>query len=362
MEQKTPLYDRHAALGGKIVPFAGWLLPVQYPAGVIAEHTAVRQNVGLFDVSHMGEVTLSGADALKNLNHILTNDFTNLEIGRVRYSVMCYDDGGCVDDLIVYRIAETAYLIVVNASNREKDVAWIRAHLSGDVTFTDISDDVALLALQGPFAKQTLAKLTDGDSLPTRYYSFRRDLLLAGYPCMISQTGYTGEFGYEIFLSNAEAPLVFDKLLEAGEEFGILPCGLGARDTLRLEAAMPLYGHEMDETIDPLEAGLSFAVKLDKPDFIGKAAILAKGAPARTRVGLRMTGRGIAREHQDVYRGGSLIGHTTSGTFCPHLGYAAAMALLDASQAETAALVEVDVRGRRIEAEIVPLPFYKRAK
>ena len=248
MALKTPLYDQHVALEGKIVEFAGYLLPVQYPTGVITEHMAVREKVGLFDVSHMGEVIISGKDALKNLNYILTNDFTNLAIGRVRYSVMCYEDGGCVDDLIVYRMDEEKYLIVVNASNRHKDVEWMKAHLSGDVEFKDASDEYGQVALQGPLSKDVLSRFTE---VPEKYYSFIETKIL-DYPCIVSQTGYTGEYGFEIYASNEAIVEIWKALLE---DERVIPCGLGARDTLRLEASMPLYGHEMDETISPLETG-----------------------------------------------------------------------------------------------------------
>lgn len=358
MEQKTPLYDCHVAQEGKIVPFAGYLLPVQYPTGVIAEHMAVRTKCGLFDVSHMGEVIYEGPDALANINKILTNDYTKMDIGRVRYSLMCYEDGGVVDDLLVYKMREDKYLIVVNASNHHKDVAWMQDHLFGDVRFTDISDSVAQIALQGPAADAIIAKLTQ--DIPQKYYSFIDNVDIGGITALISQTGYTGEKGYEIYVAATDAPQMWQKLLAAGKDEGLIPCGLGARDTLRLEAAMPLYGHEMDENVSPLEAGLNFAVKLDK-EFIGRDALLAAGEPKRQRVGLKVLGRGIVREHQDVYYQGQLIGHSTSGTHCPYLGGAYAMALVAANSVNIGDKVEVDVRGRRIEAEVVPLPFYKRA-
>lgn len=358
MEQKTPLYDCHVAQEGKIVPFAGYLLPVQYPTGVIAEHMAVRTKCGLFDVSHMGEVIYEGPDALANINKILTNDYTKMDIGRVRYSLMCYEDGGVVDDLLVYKMREDKYLIVVNASNHHKDVAWMQDHLFGNVRFTDISDSVAQIALQGPAADAIIAKLTQ--DIPQKYYSFIDNVDIGGITALISQTGYTGEKGYEIYVAAADAPQMWQKLLAAGKDEGLIPCGLGARDTLRLEAAMPLYGHEMDENVSPLEAGLNFAVKLDK-EFIGRDALLAAGEPKRQRVGLKVLGRGIVREHQDVYYQGQLIGHSTSGTHCPYLGGAYAMALVAANSVNIGDKVEVDVRGRRIEAEVVPLPFYKRA-
>lgn len=360
MERKTPLYDVHVAEGGKIVPFAGYLLPVQYGSGVIKEHMAVREQAGLFDVSHMGEVLFTGPTALDTLNHLLTNDYSNMPINKVRYGVMCNAEGGTIDDLVVYKFGEESYLVVVNAANREKDFAHMSQNLLPGTKAEDISDTVAQLALQGPKAPAILKKLLPEDQIPKGYYTALPNVEIQGMKCMISRTGYTGELGYEIYTSNEDAPKLWKVLREAGEEFGLIPCGLGARDTLRLEAAMPLYGHEMDETVTPLEAGLDFGVKLNKEEFIGKDALVAAGAPKRVRVGLEVTSRGIVREHQDVYLGEEKIGHTTSGTHCPYLGKAIAMALIDANHAAEGTLLEVDVRGRRVTTKIVPLPFYKR--
>ena len=361
MELKTALYDCHVAAGGKIVPFAGYLLPVQYPSGVVAEHMAVRQQAGLFDVSHMGEVVFKGPDAFANIQHLLTNDFTSLTDGGVRYSPMCYDNGGVVDDLLVYRKAADEYFVVVNASNRHKDVAWIQEHLFGDVQFSDISDDLSELALQGPNSEAILQKLTH-DSLPEGYYTFVPQITVAGVSCLVSRTGYTGEDGFELYCQNSDAVTLWNALLEAGMDLGLIPCGLGARDTLRLEAGMPLYGHEMDENIMPRETGLGLFVKLTKDDFIGKQAMVDLGDPQRCRVGLEITGKGIAREHCKVYRGEEEIGWVTSGTHCPYLGKAVAMAIIPKEAKEIGAELLVDVRGRKISAQICKLPFYKRAK
>ena len=360
MEKKTPLYDRHVALGGKIVPFAGYLLPVQYPTGVIAEHMAVRTAAGLFDVSHMGELVFTGPDALQNLNHMLTNDFTNMTDGQVRYSPMCNDAGGCVDDLIVYKVREGAYLVVVNAANKDKDAAWMADHLAGDCKMEDISETVAQVALQGPKSKEILLKLVGEGDLPKKYYSFIPQITIGGIQCLISRTGYTGEFGYELYCAAGEGPALWDLLLETGKDVGLIPCGLGARDTLRLEAAMPLYGHELSPTINPYEAVLGIFVKLEKPDFIGKAALEQARPISRRRVGLKITGRGIAREECPVYDGEKQIGVVTSGTHCPWLGQAVAMAMVEASYKEPGTVVQVDVRGRKIEAEVIKTPFYKR--
>ena len=288
----------------------------------------------------------------------MTNDFSGMADGQARYSPMCYEDGGVVDDLIVYRCSDTAWLAVVNASNTGKDRDWMAAHLSGDCTLEDLSDQTAQLALQGPGAEALLRTLTA--DLPAKNYTAVLHGTVDGRPCLVSRTGYTGELGYEIYTANENAPKLWKVLREAGEEFGLIPCGLGARDTLRLEAAMPLYGHEMDETVTPLEAGLDFAVKLNKPEFIGKDALVAAGTPQRVRVGLAVTGRGIVREHQDLFLDGEKIGHTTSGTHCPFLGKALAMGLIDAKYAAVGTALEADVRGRRVAVEIVPLPFYKR--
>jgi aminomethyltransferase len=360
LEKKTPLYQWHAAHGGKIVPFAGYLLPVQYETGVIAEHKAARERAGLFDVSHMGEFVIRGADALPNLQRILSNDFTGMSICRVRYTLMCNERGGVVDDLVVCKMDEERYLLVVNAANREKDAAWIRGHLDGEaVSFEDSSDSLAQIALQGPASPDILAKVSK--TIPEKYYTLIENGKAAGIDCVISRTGYTGETGFELYCPPEKAESLWDSLLEAGKDAGLVPCGLGARDTLRLEAAMPLYGHEMDEDVSPFEAALGFAVRMDKPDFIGKRALLGKENPRRIRTGLRITGRGIAREHSDVFLGDRLIGKTTSGTFCPWLKEAFAMALVETAAAKPGTPVTVDVRGRRIEAEIHALPFYKKS-
>ena len=363
MDKRTPLYDTHVELGGKMVSFGGFEMPVQYPAGVIKEHMAVREAVGIFDVSHMGELVVEGPDALSELNRILTNDFTNMQVGRIRYSVLCNEEGGCVDDLIVYKLNEEVYLLVVNAANTDKDREWIKSHIKGDVKFSDISETVGQIAVQGPKSKELMAKLVEDEALlPEKYYWFTPHVKIAGVDCLISQTGYTGSFGYEVYTPADGVETVWRALLEKGEEFGLLPCGLGARDTLRLEAAMPLYGHEMNDEITPLEAGLDFGVKMGKEDFIGKAAMEEKGEPKVQRVGIKVTGRGIAREHCDIYLTGDdeKIGETTSGTHCPYLGYAVAMGYVPKENAELGTQLEIDVRGRRIGAEIVPLPFYKR--
>ncbi len=358
--KRTPLYGAHVRLGGRMVEFGGFEMPVQYPTGVIREHMAVRTACGLFDVSHMGEVTLEGPDSVKNLNMLLTNDYTCMEDGQARYSPMCNENGGTVDDLIVYKVSGDRYFIVVNASNREKDVAWMKEHLFGDAVLNDVSDAWGQIALQGPAAEKILKKMTAPENIPQKGYHALWDRDVGGIKCIVSRTGYTGSDGFELYVPAEKTEEMWNALLENGQDEGLIPCGLGARDTLRLEASMPLYGHELSDTISPLTAGLGYFVKMDKPDFIGKSALEAAGQPPRRRVGLKAVGRGILREHQDVYLDGRKIGQTTSGTHCPYIGCSAAMAILDREHAGIGTHVEVDVRGRMVEAEIVPMPFYKK--
>ncbi len=355
MEKKTPLYEEHLKLSGKIVPFAGYLLPVQY-SGVIAEHTAVRNDVGIFDVSHMGEFILKGKDALKNLNYILTNKFDSMLEGACRYTLMLYPNGTQVDDLIVYKMSEEEYLLVINASNVEKDFEWIKSNLFGDCTIEDISNDVGQIALQGPNSKAVIAKCCDENELPTKFYSFKDKVVVAGCECLVSRTGYTGEFGYELYLKAEDTAKVWSALVEVGA----LPCGLGARDTLRLEAAMPLYGHELSDKIHVASTGLSFAIKADKEAFIGKDEIVNPPEGLPVRVGLQVTGKGIVRENETVLKDGKEVGVTTSGTHCPHLGSAFAMAYLQKEYAELDTELTVIVRGREIPVKVVALPFYKK--
>lgn len=359
MEKKTPLYTRHEELGGKIVPFGGFMLPVQYPTGVITEHKAVREHVGIFDVSHMGEAIMEGPDALKNLENLLSNTYASMKVGACRYGLLMNEQGGVVDDLLVYRRGEDKFLLVPNAANKDKDVAWIKSHISGDVKFVDVSDQVAQIALQGPEAKEVITKIADEADLPVKYYTFTEGVKVAGCPAIVSRTGYTGEFGYEIYVAPGDVATVWNALLDNGA----VPCGLGARDTLRLEASMPLYGHELNDDIDPLTAGLQFAVKTENHDFIGKQAMLDKHAAATvTRVGLKVTGRGVVREHETIYAGDKEVGHTTSGTMCPSVGIAIAMAYVALDKAEVGTALEVEVRGRRIPVEVIPMPFYTAPK
>lgn len=360
MDKKTPLYDTHVKYGGKIVPFGGFLLPIQYETGIKQEHMAVRTACGLFDVSHMGEILVNGPKSLDFLNYVLTNDFTDLKVGQARYSPMCNEHGGTVDDLIVYKRGEDDYFVVVNAANIEKDFAWMVDHKIDGVEVVNVSDEWGQLALQGPKAEEILAKVADPSLIPAGYYTANFDGSIKGIPCVLSRTGYTGEDGFEIYMPADKAADVWEILIEAGKEDGLIPCGLGARDTLRMEAAMPLYGHDMNDDISPKIAGLGFAIKMDKPDFIGKAAIEAATPLKERRVGIKVTGRGIIREECDVYRDGEKIGYITSGTFLPYLNGSYGMAIVESAKREIGAPVQVEVRGRKIDAEMVKLPFYKR--
>jgi len=357
MEKKTPLYDIHVKAGGKMVPFGGYSLPIQY-IGIIEEHMAVREKAGLFDVSHMGEVLLSGPGALDSLNRLCSNDFTKLAPGKARYSPMLNEDGGVIDDLLVYCFDKEKYWLVVNASNREKDLAWIRKNVISATNVEDVSDTIGQIALQGPKSKEIIAKITADDDIPKKYFGFTEKAVVGGVTCLLSRTGYTGSFGYELYCNADDTPALWEAIMEAGAEFGIMPCALGARDTLRLEASMPLYGHEITETITPLEASLDFAVKMDKNDFIGKDALIKKGEPGLTRVGLKITGRGIVRENSEVFANDNKIGIVTSGTHLPCLKGAYAMAIIDKKYSDIGTALSVDVRGRKVEAEVVPMPFY----
>lgn len=359
MAKRTPLYDIHVKYGGKIVDFAGYELPVQYEGlGVIEEHNAVRSKVGLFDVSHMGELLVAGENAESALNYMLTNDIRGMYDGQVRYSLLPNDKGGAVDDVLVYRLDSTHFLVVVNASNADKDAAWISSRLPADVVFANLSDCVSQIAIQGPLAEKVLAKVAKEEDIPKKYYSFKANVQIEGIRCIISRTGYTGESGFEIYCGNQFACDMYEILMRAGKEEGIVPAGLGARDTLRLEAAMPLYGHELGEDIPLNEVGLGFGIKMGKEDFVGKAALEAH-TPAYSRVGARFLDRGIAREHTPVFCGDEEVGMVTSGTFAPTVGYAIAMLRVKNEYLDKP--LTVDVRGRKMRVEIIPLPFYKKA-
>ena len=356
---QTPLHDWHAAHGGRMVEFGGWHMPVQYTS-IIEEHHAVRRAAGLFDIAHMGRLRFSGPDREKFLDHLLTNDVASLKPGQVRYSLICNDAGGVLDDVLVTKF-DGWHLLVVNASNRLKIVDWVEQHRGGfDVAVEDLSAEWSMLALQGPKSVELLAPLVNADIASLKYY-FGGEADVLGVRGIITRTGYTGEDGFEVITPRDHGIKLWETLIERGVSSRLQPCGLGCRDTLRLEAAMPLYGHELSESIDPISAGLSFAVKPQSKDFIGKAALLAKAQPpAKKRVGLILAGRRIAREGTQVLAGQVDIGEVTSGTFSPTLEKSIAMAYVERDAAILGANVGLNVRGQSERATIVELPFYRR--
>ena len=363
--KRTPLYETHKALGARLVEFGGWEMPVQY-SGILDEHRAVRERAGLFDVSHMGEFRVEGAGALAFLQSLVPNDVSRLADNQALYSQICRPDGGTLDDLLIYRRGEGRYMVVVNAGTMPKDWGWFSQHAAGrdDVTLTNISDETALLALQGPLAPQILQPLTDTPLSEIAYYHFRPGAV-AGIECLISRTGYTGEDGFELYCTPTSAVALWNTLLEAGKPAGLLPAGLGARDTLRLEAGYCLYDHELTEDITPLEAGLGWSIKLNKAaDFIGKQALVEEKANGLRRklVGIELRERGVPRSGYAILKDGERIGAVTSGTMAPTLGRAAAMGYVPPADAQLGAEIGVDIRGKLTPAVIVPLPFYKRAK
>lgn len=353
--RRTPLYDRHIALGGRMVDFGGWDLPQQYTS-IRDEHLAVRKAAGLFDVSHMGRFRLTGEASLDFLQSIVTNDLGRIQRGRAQYNLLCKDDGGIVDDLIVYW-GEEGFFVVVNASNREKDLAWMREHAPAGVEIEDRTFELALLAFQGPRAEELLPSKGLGD-LP--YFGFRTGEV-AGTTAMISRTGYTGEDGFEIFVAADRVGDVWDAILERGRPEGVLPAGLGARDAARLEAALRLYGNDMDETVNPYEAGLGWAVKLDKSDFIGREALtrVRQEGPRRTLVGITTKPGDIPRHGAAVKGEGGSKGVVTSGTHSFFLGHPIALAMVEVPSFRVGDKVAVEVRGREADAEVVKLPFYR---
>jgi aminomethyltransferase len=355
---RTALYDRHVALGGKMVDFGGWELPQQYTS-IKEEHLAVRNVAGLFDISHMGRLYVEGSAAEAFLQRVITNDLARIEPGHAVYTQMCQEDGGIIDDLIVYRRSETQFLVVVNASNREKDVAWMQQHLPEAVSMVDRTIDVSLVAFQGPRAHELLPpRSSPTEELP--YFGFEPGQV-AGVDVLIARTGYTGEDGFELFVDSGHVGAVWDAILETGRPHGVLPAGLGARDATRLEAALRLYGNDMDETVNPYEAGLGWTVKLDKGDFIGRDALvrIKQQGPRRTMIGLSTKAGDIPRHGAAVHRGGRPVGKVTSGTHSFFLGHPIALALVEAASFRIGDKVNVEVRGREAEAEVVRLPFYR---
>jgi aminomethyltransferase len=357
--KRTPLFAVHAELGAKLVPFAGFEMPVQYPTGITAEHHAVRRTAGLFDVSHMGEFFVSGPQALDLVQRISVNDASKLDVGQAQYSAMCLETGGIVDDLLVYRFADR-YMLVVNAANLDKDLAWIRSHAEGlDVEVRDASEDTALLAIQGPGAREILRPLVDVDLDGIRYYRFQEGSVV-GSPAVISATGYTGEDGFELYVPTEAAVPLWRRLLEAGSD-RVVPAGLGARDSLRLEMGYPLYGNDLDDRHTVLEAGLGWITKLDKGAFIGREALQAQKAQGieQRLVGLRIDERGFPRPGYPVRSGGEEVGQLTSGTVSPSLGHGIALGYVPTALAAEGTTLEVDARGRMLEATVVRPPFYR---
>ncbi|MCQ4086235.1 glycine cleavage system aminomethyltransferase GcvT [Saccharibacillus sp. JS10] len=360
--KRTPLYPLYAETGEpRCIDFGGWDLPVQF-YGIQKEHEAVRERAGLFDVSHMGEFLLNGEEACAAISRLTTGDIESLQDGQALYTFMCYENGGVVDDLLVYRLSQNRYMLVVNAGNLDKDAEWITSHLPESVQFLNVSDDTALIALQGPASTSILRKISDTPRLEDlKPFHFIEKGSVGGKSAILSRTGYTGEDGYELYVSAEDAAAIWREIITAGEEFGLLPCGLGARDTLRFEAKLPLYGQELSQDITPLEAGLGYFVKLGKNDFIGREALAAQkeaGVP-RKLVGLEMIDRGIARSHYPVFARERQIGEVTTGTQSPTLKRNLALALIDTEFAPIGTQVEVEIRGKKLKAEVVKAPFYK---
>ena len=364
MEQgkKTKLYDAHKRYGGKIANYAGWALPIEFE-GLMAEHEAVRNAAGIFDVSHMGEVEVKGRDAEKYLQYLLTNDISDLKNNQIMYSFMCNPNGGIVEDLLVYKFDENYFFLVINASNIEKDLAWMEDHIATyDVEIADVSDNYSEIAIQGPRAEEILQDLTTTDLSEIGPFYCKRDVEVNGVNTMISRTGYTGEDGFEIYLPNEDVEAIWDKLLEVGKGRGIKPAGLGARDTLRFEAGLPLYGNELSDHISPLEAGLGFFVKLNKDDFIGKEALQGQKNEGLKRkiIGFEMMERGIPRHGYKVMSGGKEIGFVTTGYYSPTLKRNIGNAMVDIGYSDLDTVLEIQIRKRVLKARVINKKFYNK--
>ncbi|MEW6058097.1 MAG: glycine cleavage system aminomethyltransferase GcvT [Bdellovibrionota bacterium] len=361
MAKRTALYEEHIKAKGKMVEFGGWDMPVQY-SGLADEHETCRTKVGLFDVSHMGEVLVKGPGALEYLNELVTNNVSKINDNQAQYTVMCYENGGCVDDLIIHRVASDEFFICVNASNTEKDFDWMKLHAPQGLHVENVSGAYSQIAIQGRFAEKILQKLTPASLHEIKYYWFRKTSVL-GEDAIIARTGYTGEDGFEVYLDWNKAPKLWNALLEEGQSCGIKPCGLGARDTLRTEMKFPLYGHEIDQALNPLEAGLGWVVKLDKPKFVGSAALqgLKEKGLMRSLVGLKSLGRAIPRQGYAIEAAGQPIGVVTSGTLSPSLKTGIAIAYVDRKFSRIGTQLDVVVRDQRMPHEIVETPFYKRS-
>lgn len=359
--KKTALYENHVACGGKIIEFFGWLLPVEY-SGLMPEHHAVRNQAGLFDVSHMGEVSAKGPDSEAFVQNLVTNDVTGMTDGQVIYCMMCQEDGGVVDDLLVYKKSGDSWYLVINAANVEKDFAWMQENAVGyEVELQNLSADISEVALQGPLAQKTLQKLTDTDLDTIGFFMFKEHVQVAGADCLVSRTGYTGEDGFEIYADHGSIPKVWDAILEAGKADGVVPAGLGCRDTLRFEATLPLYGHEISSTITPLEAGLGMFVKLDKP-FIGRDALARqkKEGLKRKVVGFELIDRGIPREGYPVTCGGKEVGVVTTGYPAPTVGKTIGLALVDIECAELGTELEILIRNKPAKGVVISKKFLEK--
>ncbi|HJF30575.1 MAG TPA: glycine cleavage system aminomethyltransferase GcvT [Sporosarcina psychrophila] len=360
--KRTVLFDSYAEYGGKTIDFGGWELPVQF-SSIKAEHEAVRTKAGLFDVSHMGELLVSGEDALPYLQKMVTNDVSKLKDGQAQYTAMCYENGGTVDDLLIYKRGDNNYLLVVNASNIDKDFEWMNKHITDNVKIENASSSYALLALQGPVAQEVLQKLTSEPLADIRFFRFKENVDISGHQVLVSRTGYTGEDGFEIYGSPEAIVALWSVILKAGESEGVVPAGLGARDTLRFEAGLPLYGQELSKDISPLETGLGFVVKLNKEvDFLGKEALASQkenGIP-RKLVGVEMIDKGIPRTGYKVFLGEEQIGEVTTGTQSPTLKKNIGFALLNNEHTAEGTEIDIEIRNKRLKAVIIATPFYKR--
>jgi aminomethyltransferase len=360
--KKTALYDKHVEYGGQIIDFSGWQLPVQYE-GLVEEHEAVRNAAGAFDVSHMGEVSVKGEQSLEFIQNLVTNDISVLEDKQILYCMMCYEDGGVVDDLLVYKFAEKEYFLVINAGNITKDYNWIiESSKAYDVQIEDKSGEFAEVALQGPKAQEILQKLTSYDLADLKFFYCEREVDIAGIKCMISRTGYTGEDGFEIYMGNDDAKTVWDKLFEVGKDMGLKPAGLGARDTLRFEAALPLYGHEISQDITPLEAGLGYFVKLGKENFTGKDALVKQKEEGlkRKTIGFELLGKGIPRAEYDVEVDGRKIGFVTTGYKSPSLGKCIGIAIVETEFGSIGTEIDIKIRNKTSKAKVISRKFFDK--
>ena len=355
----TPLLGLHKELGAKLVPFVGWNMPIQF-AGVLSEHICVRERVGLFDVSHMGEIEVKGKDARKFLQFLLSNNVEKMFDGSILYSLMCYETGGVVDDLLAYRFSENHYFLCVNASNSDKDYDWIARHASSfNVNIKNTSSETSQLALQGPDAKNVLQSLCDISLDDLSYYNFRKGMV-NNVESLISRTGYTGEDGFELYLSPEKVSGVFRSLMEQGRSYGIQPIGLGARDTLRIEMGYPLYGNEIDNNPTPLDAGLGWVIKFDKGEFLGRGSLLKQkeqGSPRRKLVGLKLLTRGVPRAHYQVFKNGESVGEVTSGTFSPTLNTGVGLCYVSSEYSDVGNHLDVKIRDQLVATEVIQLPF-----